>query len=79
VALIRDNIDDTFQVTELHVRRIGDDETAAGMKVDFTEMTVTAGKAPIVSLVGAAGLLGYRWPPDLSALVDIGARPQLTR
>jgi hypothetical protein len=77
VALIADNINDSFQVTEIHVRRIGDDETAARMKVDFTEMTVTAGRAPIVSLVGAAGLLGHRWPPDFSALVDISSRSQL--
>lgn len=78
VALIRDNIDDTFQVTEVRVRRVGDDETAASMKVDFTEMTVTARGAPISSLVGAAGLLGHRWPTNFSALVGIGSRSQST-
>lgn len=74
VALIRDNIEDTFQVAEVHVRRIGDDETAAGMKVDFAEMTATAARAPIASLVAAAGLLGHRWSPDFSALVANDSR-----
>jgi hypothetical protein len=77
VTRIRENIKDSFQVAEVHVRRIGDDKPAAGMKVDFTEMTVTAnGQAPLASLVDAAGVLGYRRPPDFSALVDTGSRPQ---
>lgn len=70
VTRIRENIKDSFQVAEVRVRRIGDDGPSAGMKVDFTEMTVTAnGQSPLASLVGAAGLLGYRRPPDFSALV----------
>lgn len=75
VALIRANIEDSFQVAKVRVRRIGDDETLRGMHVDFTEMTVTAERQlPIVSLVRAAELLGHRRPPDFSALIDIGSR-----
>lgn len=77
VARIRENIKDSFQVAEVRVHRVGDNEPAPGMKVDFTEMTVTAnGQAPLASLVNAAGLLGYRLPPNFSALVDTGSRPQ---
>jgi hypothetical protein len=75
VAQIRANIEDSFRVAEVQIRRIGDGEDLAGMKVDFAEMTVTANRAPIASLVAAAGLLGYRWPSDFSALLDIGSRP----
>ncbi|MGS2619675.1 hypothetical protein ACVCAH_35110 [Micromonospora sp. LZ34] len=74
VALIRGNIEDDFRVTEVRVRRIGDDEAATGMKVDFTEMTVTAGHAPIASLVTAAALLGRPSFPDFSALIDMRSR-----
>lgn len=74
VALIRANIEDSFQVAEVRVRRIGEDETLRGMHVDFTEMTITAEQQlPIAALVSAAGLLGYRRPPDFSALIDIGS------
>lgn len=71
VARIRASIDDSFQVTEVHVRRPGDDASLASLSVDFTEMTVTArhGGAPIASLVRATELLAHRQPPDFSALV----------
>jgi hypothetical protein len=70
VARIRASIEDSFQVTEMHIRRIGDDESSASLNVDFTEMTVTAerGSAPIASLVSAVELLAHRQPPDFSAL-----------
>lgn len=70
VALIRSSIDDSYQVTKMHVRRPGD-ETPGSLNVDFTEMTVTAsrGGAPIASLVRAAELLAHRQPPDLTALM----------
>jgi hypothetical protein len=64
VALIRANIRDSFRVSEVRVRRLGDDDTAAGMKIDFAEMTVTADRAPVASLVAAARLLGHRQLPD---------------
>ncbi|MEU0557455.1 hypothetical protein [Dactylosporangium sp. NPDC006015] len=69
VARIRASIDDSFQVTEIHVRRPSD-ASLAGLSVDFTEMTVTArhGGAPIASLVRAAELLAHRHPPDFSTL-----------
>ena len=39
------------------------------------EMTITAEQQlPIAALVSAAGLLGYRRPPDFAALIDIGSR-----
>lgn len=75
VELIRANIEDSFQVAKVRIRRIGDDENLRGMHVDFTEMTVTAERQlPIASLVRAAELLGYLRPPDFSALIDIGSR-----
>ncbi|ALG06221.1 hypothetical protein [Kibdelosporangium phytohabitans] len=70
VALIRESIEDSFHVTDVNVRRLGDSDAATSMKVDFTEMTVTAEAAPVASFVAAAGLLGHRWPTDFSALVD---------
>lgn len=70
VARIRATIDDSFQVTEVRIRRIGDDESLGALDVDFTEMTVTAkhGGSSIASLVRAAELLGHRRPPDFSML-----------
>lgn len=77
VARIRASIKDSFQVTEVHVRRIGDDAPLASLSVDFTEMTVTAehGGASIASLVRAAELLAHRQPPDFSALTGSRAAP----
>jgi hypothetical protein len=75
VALIRANIEDSFQVAEVQLRRIGEDETLRGMHVDFTEMTITAEQQlPIAALVSAAGILGHRRPPDFSTLIDISSR-----
>lgn len=74
VALIRASIEDSFQVTEVRVRRRGDNDSAAGMKIDFSEMTATAERASIASLVAAARLLGHRRLPDFSVLVDVEAR-----
>jgi hypothetical protein len=75
VTRIRASIQDSFQVTEVRVRRPGDDEVLASLNVDFTEMTVTAehGAAPIASLVRAAELLAHRQPSDFSPLT--GSRP----
>lgn len=71
VALIRNTIDDSFQVTEVHVRVIGDEDPEAAMQTDFGEMTVTAAKkAPISNIVAALNLLAHRWPTDFSALTD---------
>jgi hypothetical protein len=51
VALIRSSIDNSFRVTEVHVRRIGDEGQGTGMQADFGEMTLTAVKAsPIASI-----------------------------
>lgn len=76
VALIRASIEDSFHVTEVRVRRAGDDAEDACMRVDFTEMTVTANQAPIASLISALGLLAHRRPTDLSMLVAMSARSQ---
>jgi hypothetical protein len=70
VARIRATIEDDFTVTQVRVRRIGDDEALRSLDVDFTEMTVTAkqAEAPIASLIKAAEILGHRRPPDFSML-----------
>lgn len=74
VARIRETIEDSFQVTEVRVRRIGDDDDA-GMRVDFTEMGVTAeGRASVAALVSASLLLAHRRPPDYAPLLDAGSR-----
>jgi hypothetical protein len=80
VALIRASIEDSFQVTEIHVRRAGNDESEASLDVDFTEMTVTAdhGSAPIAALVSAVELLAHREPFDFSALTASGPTPVTT-
>jgi hypothetical protein len=70
VARIRASIEDTFKVGEIRVRRIGDDEDAARLDIDFAEMTVTAGRATIAALVAAVAVLGHRAPPDLLALSE---------
>ncbi|WP_410610990.1 hypothetical protein [Amycolatopsis sp. lyj-109] len=69
IARIRSSIDDSYQVTKVNVRR-PDDESPGSLNVDFTEMTVTAGRggASIASLVRAAELLAHRQPTDFSAL-----------
>jgi hypothetical protein len=76
VARIRSLIDDSYQVTKVHVRR-PDDESLGSLNVDFTEMTVTAGRggAPIASLVRAAELLAHRQPPDFSPLTATPGLP----
>jgi hypothetical protein len=70
VARIRATIEDDFTVTQVRVRRIGDDEALRSLDVDFTEMTVTAkqAEAPIASLINVAEILGHRRPPDFSML-----------
>lgn len=70
VARIRNTINDSFKVAEVHVRRIGDDQSLGTLNVDFTEMMVTSNyrTSPIASLVRAAELLGHRRPPNFSAL-----------
>jgi hypothetical protein len=70
VARIRSTIEDSFQVTEVRLRRIGDEESLGSLDVNFQEMTVTAryGVSPIASLIRAAELLGHRRPPDFSML-----------
>jgi hypothetical protein len=68
VARIRASIEDTFKVGEVRVRRIGDDESAARLDIDFTEMTVTARRATIAALVAATALLGHRSPPNFLTL-----------
>lgn len=77
VARIRSLIDDSYQVTNVQVRRPDDDESLGSLNVDFTEMTVTAarGGAPIASLVRAAELLAHRQPPNFSALTAAPALP----
>jgi hypothetical protein len=77
VARIRDTIEDSFEVTDVQVRRIGDDESLGSLNVDFTEMTVTAkhGEASIASLIKAAGLLGHRRPPDFSMIEEADLNP----
>jgi len=76
IARIRSSIDDSYQVTKVHVRR-HDDESLGSLNVDFTEMTVTAarGGAPIASLIRAAELLAHRQPPDFTALTATQASP----
>jgi hypothetical protein len=72
VRRISDTIEDSFRVTEVNVRKIGEE---AGMTVDFTEMSVTASpRASIEALVTASALLGYRNPPDFAPLVDTASR-----
>lgn len=70
VARIRATIKDDFTVTQVRVRRIGDEESLGSLDVDFTEMTVTAWYtgASIASLIKAAEILGHRRPPDFSVL-----------
>ncbi|GAB3959269.1 hypothetical protein GCM10027614_78420 [Micromonospora vulcania] len=77
VALIRSSIDDSYQVTKVQVRRPNDDESFESLNVEFTAMTVTAGRggAPIASLVRAAELLAHRQPPDFTALTAFQALP----
>lgn len=77
VARIRSSIDDSYQVTKVHVRRPDDDESLGSLNVDFTEMTVTAGRggAPIASLVRAAELLARGQQLDFSALTATPTPP----
>jgi hypothetical protein len=75
VALIRGTMQDNFQVTEVRVRRIGDDQSMASINVDFTEMTATGHRVSIASLVKAAELLGRRRSPDFSGLIGGTAAP----
>ncbi|GLY97442.1 hypothetical protein [Actinoplanes sp. NBRC 103695] len=77
VVRIRSSIDDSYQVTKVHVRRPDDDEKLGNLNVDFTEMTVTAGRggASIASLVRAAELLAHSQPSDFSALTAAQALP----
>ncbi|WP_147459959.1 hypothetical protein [Actinokineospora cianjurensis] len=74
VRLIRDSIEDSFHVTEVHVRRIGDDTADSVMRTDFADMTVSATNgAPISSIVSALHLLAHRWPADFTSLIDRSA------
>ncbi|MEV6637339.1 hypothetical protein AB0M54_42070 [Actinoplanes sp. NPDC051470] len=77
VARIRSSIDDRYQVSKVHVRRPDDDEKLGNLNVDFTEMTVTAGRgdASIASLARAAELLAHSQPSDFSALTATQAQP----
>jgi hypothetical protein len=77
VRRIRQTISDEFLVTEVVVRRIGDEDDTA-MEVDFPAMTVTAqGRAPMSSLITAAALLlAHRRPLDFAPLLDSALRLQ---